>query len=210
MNRLRSRIISSPLSERKPWKTGVAASLQLLPPGNGPRRSLHIGDAAHAIAVMVGPVEAQRRAPVVHHEHDRLRATDDGIDEGPEIFSVRRRSGSVSGPDWAVWRNRPCRSGRGRSAGRMPFELGNARRARDRTRSGCRAATGPQRPRRARGKPCGRRAHRRSFSSASVLSLAGCLFRFQPTLPRGRAGTQTNVARLHHFRPPRGAGLDNL
>ena len=73
MNMLRSRIISQPFFGAKGLEDRRRRLAPLLPPGNRPRNSLHIGDAAHAITVMVGPIEAQRRAPVVHHEHDRLR-----------------------------------------------------------------------------------------------------------------------------------------
>ena len=61
------------------------------PVGPGSHRAhdrLHVGDAPDTVAVMIGPVEAECRAPVVHHEQDRLRWTDHGIDEGREIVAV--------------------------------------------------------------------------------------------------------------------------
>ena len=50
------------------------------PVGPGHRRddAFHVGNALHALAVRVGPVEAERRAPVVEHE-------DDAVAEGQRI-----------------------------------------------------------------------------------------------------------------------------
>jgi hypothetical protein len=88
---LRSKIIVSPLSERNPWKIGVADA-PLVPRGDGPHDRLHIGDTADTIAVMVGPVEAECRAPIVHHKHDGFRRPDDSVDEGCKIFAVGREA----------------------------------------------------------------------------------------------------------------------
>ena len=50
--------------------------------------------------MMVGPVEAERRAPVVHHEHDGFRRPDHRIDEGCKIFAVGRETVSVGIRIW--------------------------------------------------------------------------------------------------------------
>src|ERR1700687_2926813 len=61
-----------------------------VPGSDGPHDPLHIGNAADTIAVMIGPVETERRAPIVHHEHDGFRNPYDRIDEGFEKFAVGR------------------------------------------------------------------------------------------------------------------------
>ncbi len=45
---------------------GFAGTTQV--PGDGLHDRLHVGDAAHRVAVPVRPVEAERGAPVVHDE----------------------------------------------------------------------------------------------------------------------------------------------
>jgi hypothetical protein len=49
---------------------------------------------------MVGPVEAERRAPVVHHEDNAVRAPDYRIDEGSEISAVGRETIGVGIGIW--------------------------------------------------------------------------------------------------------------
>ena len=66
-------------SSARPCRSGSpgrsASPLDSIRPSEaiGPHDRLHIGDAADSIAVMVGPVEAQRRTPIMHHEHDGRR-----------------------------------------------------------------------------------------------------------------------------------------
>ena len=49
--------------------------------------AFHVGDAAHFVRVLLGPVEGQRRAPIVHHEGDVFGGVQFGK-KGVEIFGV--------------------------------------------------------------------------------------------------------------------------
>jgi hypothetical protein len=85
----------SPLVGTKPLEDRRRGRAPFVPEGDRPHDGFHVGDAADAIAVMVGPVETERGTPVVHHEHDGFRSPDHGIDEGSEIFAVGREAVGV-------------------------------------------------------------------------------------------------------------------
>ncbi len=52
-----------------------------VPSSHWPHDAFHVGDAAHPVAMLVGPVEPERRAPVVDHQQNFLARPDHRIDE---------------------------------------------------------------------------------------------------------------------------------
>ena len=81
----------------------------LVPAGDGTDDAIHVGDAADAIAVPVGPVETERRAPVVDHEQDFLRRPDHRIDESGEIVAMSDEAIGVGGGIGQLAGNRSLR-----------------------------------------------------------------------------------------------------
>src|SRR5947208_2484557 len=60
---------------------GGSLRAPFLPAGDRADDSFHIGEAADALAMLVGPVETERRAPIVDHEEDLLARSDHRVDE---------------------------------------------------------------------------------------------------------------------------------
>ena len=90
----------------------AARRLRPVRPGERADDRLHVGDAAHGVAVAVGPVEAERRAPVVDDQRHAL-AHAERVEQRIEVLGGARRSDSDRG-----------RSARASSESPMPIRSG--------------------------------------------------------------------------------------
>ena len=143
----------------------LAGRVRPLFPGDGHHDRLHVRDALDGARMAVGPVEAERRAPVVDHER-HVAVDAERLEQGVEVLAVLDEACTRRGRSAAACPSRPCRSGPARCSGRV-LRGAASRCATGTTRSDCRAGRrSGRRCRSPRGPSAGRA--RRCAASRSV------------------------------------------